>query len=93
MKQESISDMKYSYRKRRTRRKEFLEIMDKIIPWEGRRINQRFSKQKESQRQGIKTPDAEILFAVPCLPPLGSLCVPVGCNPCAIIVFYKLCNV
>ena len=42
MKQESISDMKYSYRKRRTRRKEFLEIMDKIIPWEGRRINQRF---------------------------------------------------
>ncbi len=78
MKQESISNMKYSYRKRRTRRKEFLEIMDKIIPWEGRRINQRFSKQKGSQRQGIKSPAAEILFAVPCLPPLGSFCVPVG---------------
>jgi len=33
MKQESISDMEYSCRKRKTKREEFLEIMDEIIPW------------------------------------------------------------
>ena len=34
MKQESISDMEYSCRKKKTKREEFLEIMDEIIPWD-----------------------------------------------------------
>lgn len=34
MKQESFSDMEYSCRKKKTKREEFLEIMDEIIPWE-----------------------------------------------------------
>ena len=34
MKQETFSDIEYSSRKRRTKRDEFLEIMDKIIPWD-----------------------------------------------------------
>ena len=34
MKQESFSDMEYQCRKKKTKREEFLEIMDEIIPWE-----------------------------------------------------------
>ena len=34
MKQQTISDYEYSNRKRKTRREEFLEIMDEIIPWD-----------------------------------------------------------
>ena len=34
MKQESFSDMEYSCWRKKTERKEFLEIMDEIIPWE-----------------------------------------------------------
>ena len=34
MKQQSFSDYEYSQRKRKTRREEFLEIMDEIIPWD-----------------------------------------------------------
>jgi len=34
MKQETLSDMEYSYRKKKTKREEFLEIMDEIIPWD-----------------------------------------------------------
>ena len=34
MKQETLSDMEYSYRKKKTKREEFLEIMEEIIPWE-----------------------------------------------------------
>lgn len=34
MKQESFSDMEYGCRRRKTKREEFLEIMDEIIPWE-----------------------------------------------------------
>ncbi len=34
MKQETFTDIEYSYRKRKTKREEFLEIMDEIIPWE-----------------------------------------------------------
>ena len=34
MKQESFSDMKYRCRKKKTKREEFLEIMDEIIPWD-----------------------------------------------------------
>ncbi len=34
MKQESFSDMEYSSRKKKTKREEFLEIMDEIIPWD-----------------------------------------------------------
>ena len=33
MKQESFSDMEYRCRKKKTKREEFLEIMDEIIPW------------------------------------------------------------
>ena len=29
-----VSDVEYSARKRKTKREEFLEIMDEIIPWE-----------------------------------------------------------
>ena len=34
MKQESFSDKEYSCRKKKTKREEFLEIMDEIIPWD-----------------------------------------------------------
>jgi hypothetical protein len=34
MSQQSFSDMEYSLRKRTTKRDEFLDIMDEIIPWE-----------------------------------------------------------
>ena len=34
MKQETFTDMEYSCRKKKTKREEFLEIMDEIIPWE-----------------------------------------------------------
>lgn len=33
-KQQTFTDMEYSCRKKKTRREEFLEIMDEIIPWE-----------------------------------------------------------
>lgn len=33
MKQQTISDVEYSAGKRKTKREEFLEIMDEIIPW------------------------------------------------------------
>lgn len=33
MKQEPFTDIEYSYRKKKTKREEFLEIMDEIIPW------------------------------------------------------------
>ena len=32
MKQETISDFEYSFRKKKTKREIFLEIMDEIIP-------------------------------------------------------------
>ena len=34
MKQETLTDMEYSFRKKKTKREEFLEIMDEIIPWD-----------------------------------------------------------
>jgi len=34
MKQQSITDIKYGNRKRKTKREEFLEAMDAVIPWE-----------------------------------------------------------
>lgn len=34
MKQQTLSDMKYSNRKKKTKREEFLEIMEDIIPWD-----------------------------------------------------------
>lgn len=34
MKQQTISDLEYSARKRKTKREEFLEIMEEIIPWD-----------------------------------------------------------
>ena len=34
MKQQTISDVEYSARKRKTKREEFLEIMEEIIPWD-----------------------------------------------------------
>ena len=34
MKQQTLSDMEYSCRKRKTKREEFLEIMEEIIPWD-----------------------------------------------------------
>ena len=33
MKQETFTDIEYSLRKKKTKREEFLEIMDEIIPW------------------------------------------------------------
>ena len=32
MKQETFTDIEYSYRKKKTKREEFLKIMDEIIP-------------------------------------------------------------
>ena len=32
MKQETFTDIEYSFRKKKTKREEFLEIMDEIIP-------------------------------------------------------------
>ena len=34
MKQETFTDMEYSFRKKKTKREEFLEIMEEIIPWD-----------------------------------------------------------
>ncbi|XBX06767.1 IS5 family transposase [Enterocloster clostridioformis] len=34
MKQQTLSDLEYSCRKKKTKREEFLEIMEEIIPWE-----------------------------------------------------------
>lgn len=34
MKQITFSDMEYGNRKRTTKREEFLDIMEEIIPWE-----------------------------------------------------------
>ena len=34
MSQQSFSDMEYSLRKRTTKREEFLDIMDEIVPWD-----------------------------------------------------------
>ncbi len=34
MNQETFTDIEYSYRKKKTKREEFLEIMDEIIPWD-----------------------------------------------------------
>ena len=35
MKQETFTDIEYSFRKKKTKRKEFLENMDEIIAWDG----------------------------------------------------------
>ncbi len=34
MKQETFTDIEYSFRKKKTKREEFLEVMDEIIPWD-----------------------------------------------------------
>ena len=34
MKQEAFTDIEYYFRKKKTKREEFLEIMDEISPWE-----------------------------------------------------------
>ena len=34
MKQETFTDMEYSNRKHQTKREEFLEIMEHVIPWD-----------------------------------------------------------
>lgn len=34
MKQETFTDIEYSFCKKKTKREEFLEIIDKIIPWD-----------------------------------------------------------
>ncbi len=34
MKQQTFSDIEYSNRREKTRREEFLESMDEIIPWD-----------------------------------------------------------
>ena len=34
MKQQTFSDIEYSNRRKKTKREEFLESMDQIIPWE-----------------------------------------------------------
>ena len=34
MKQEAFTDIEYCFRKKKTKREEFLEIMDEIIPWD-----------------------------------------------------------
>lgn len=34
MKQDTFSDIEYSFHKMKTRREEFLEIMNEIIPWD-----------------------------------------------------------
>jgi len=34
MRQQTLSDMEYGYRKKKTKREEFLDLMDEIIPWD-----------------------------------------------------------
>ena len=33
MKQNTFTDIEYIFRKKKTKREQFLEIMDEIIPW------------------------------------------------------------
>ena len=55
MKQESYSDIEYSWRKKKTKREEFLEIMDDIIPWdEWVSLRKRLKIQGLGQRETIK---------------------------------------
>jgi IS5 family transposase len=55
MKQESFSDIEYSWRKKKTKREEFLEIMDDIIPWdEWVSLRKRLKIQGLGQRETIK---------------------------------------
>lgn len=35
MKQNTFTDIEYSFRKEKTKREEFLKIMEEIIPWNG----------------------------------------------------------
>ena len=34
MKQQTFADVEYSHRKRKTRREQFLNTMDRLMPWE-----------------------------------------------------------
>ena len=34
MKQKTFTDIEYSFRMKKTKREDFLEIMDEIIPWD-----------------------------------------------------------
>ena len=34
MRQKTFTDKEYSFRKKKTKREEFLEMMDEIIPWD-----------------------------------------------------------
>ena len=52
MKQETFTDIEYSCRKKKTKREEFLEIMDEIIPreeWTGV-IEPHYSRGKRGQK-------------------------------------------
>ena len=44
MSQMTFSDYEYSLRKRKTKREEFLDIMNEIIPWEAWQTNKRNRK-------------------------------------------------
>ena len=52
MKQDTFTDIEYSFRKKKTKREEFLEIMDEIIPreeWAGV-IEPHYSRGKRGQK-------------------------------------------
>ena len=49
MKQGTFTDMEYSGRKKKTRREEFLKIMDAIIPWDAGVIEPYYSKGKRGR--------------------------------------------
>ena len=59
MSQQSFSDMEYSLRKRTTKREEFLEIMDEIIPWD-----ELFQRQARSSAEGNRKNAADVSAAM-----------------------------
>ena len=80
MKQESFSDVEYSSRRKKTKREEFLEIMDEIIPWEewvgiirpygAGRAARAWPRRRPSGRSRDH-PERKRGFLVPLVPPQG----------------------
>ena len=62
MKQKTFTDIEYSFRMKKTKREDFLEIMDEIIPWDEWVGSKRMTEIMEPHIPQIPcTPISEIL--------------------------------